>query len=58
MNQSTGTKSQKSYEEPALEKLRPEQATEFLLRHARTGDQGAKDILELVSEPEPEPSSK
>ena len=48
MQQSTGTKPQKSYQEPALEKLTPEQAKEFLLRHAHGGDQGAKNILELV----------
>jgi hypothetical protein len=48
MRQSTGTKLQKSYEEPALEKLTPEQAKKFLLNHANKGDQGAKDILELV----------
>jgi len=54
MKQSIGTKSQKSYEEPALEKLPPEQAKEFLLRHARMGDQGAKDILELVSQHKPD----
>jgi hypothetical protein len=48
MQQSTGTKPQKSYEGPALEKLTPEQAKEFLLHHANMGDQGAKDILKLV----------
>jgi len=48
MQQPTGTKPQKSYEEPALDKLPPEQAKEFLLHHASMGDQGAKDILEIV----------
>jgi len=48
MRQPTGTKLQKSYEEPALRKLKPEQAKKFLLRHANMGDQGAKDILRIV----------
>ena len=48
MQQSTGTKLQKSYEEPALRKLRPEQAEKFLLHHANMGDEGAKDILRMV----------
>jgi len=48
MQRSTGTKSQKTYEGPALKKLTPEQAQEFLLHHANKGDQGAKDILALV----------
>jgi len=45
---SVGTKPLKSYEEPALEKLTPEQAKKFLLRHANMGDEGAKKILEIV----------
>ena len=48
MQQPTGTKLQKSYEEPALRRLGPEQAKKFLLDHATRGDQGAKDILALV----------
>jgi hypothetical protein len=48
MQESTGTKPQPAYEGPTLEKLTPEQAKEFLLRHANLGDQGAKDILSLV----------
>jgi hypothetical protein len=48
MQRSTGTKPQKSYEGPAVKKLRPEEAKEFLLHHAKLGDQGAKDILALV----------
>ncbi len=48
MQQSTGTKGQKSYRGPALKKLTPEHANEFLLHHARMGDQGAKHILDLV----------
>jgi hypothetical protein len=48
MQQSTGTKSQKSYEEPALTKLTPAQAKEFLLHHARRGNQAAKDMLGIV----------
>jgi len=48
MQHSTGAKPQKSYEKPALKKLRPEQAKKFLVHHASMGDQGAKDILALV----------
>jgi hypothetical protein len=48
MQESTGTIPQKFYEGPGLEKLTPEQAKEFLLRHANLGDPGAKDILKLV----------
>jgi hypothetical protein len=48
MRQSTGTKLQKSYEEPALKKLTPEQAKKFLLHHANMGDQGAKDLIEVA----------
>ena len=48
MRQSTGAKLEKSYEEPALKKLTPEQAKKFLLHHTNLGDQGAKDILDLV----------
>ena len=48
MQQSTSAKPQKSYEGPALKKLRPKEAKEFLLHHAKLGDQGAKDILALV----------
>ena len=49
MQQSTGAKPQKSYEGPALKKLTPKEAKKFLLHHAKLGDQGAIDILELVS---------
>jgi len=48
LKQSVGTKLLKSYEEPALEKLTPEQAKKFLLHHANMGDEGAKKILEIV----------
>jgi len=48
MQHSTGAKPQKSYEKPALKRLRPEEAKKFLVHHAYTGDQGAKDILALV----------
>jgi hypothetical protein len=46
--QSASTKPQKVYEEPSLKKVSPAQAKEFLLYHAKMGDQGAKDILKLV----------
>jgi hypothetical protein len=44
----TGTKPRNSYEGPTFDKLKPERAKEFLLRHADAGDQGAKDILDIV----------
>ena len=48
MQQPTGTKLKKSYEEPALKKLTPEQAKKLLLPHASRGNQEAKKILDLV----------
>ena len=48
MQQPAGTKAKKSYETPALKKLPPQEAKKALLDHARKGNQGAKDILELV----------
>ena len=48
MQQTIGTKAKKPYETPARKKLVPEEAKRALLDHARKGDQGAKDILELV----------
>jgi hypothetical protein len=39
----------KTYESPILKKLGPTEAEDFLLHHAKLGDQGAKDILQLVS---------
>ena len=48
MQQPTGTKAKKSYETPALKKLAPEEAKKALLEYARKGDEGAKNILELV----------
>ncbi len=48
MQQPTGTKAKKSYETPALKKLAPEEAKKALLDQARKGNQGAKDILQLV----------
>jgi hypothetical protein len=48
MQESTGTKAQKSYEGPALKKLTPDEAKKFLVHHADLGDQGAKEILALV----------
>ncbi len=48
MQQSTGTKRQKTYKAPALKKLTPEQAKKFLVDHADNGDQGAEETLKLV----------
>ena len=39
----------KAYETPWLKKLRPEEAEQFLLHHAKLGDSGAKELLALVS---------
>ena len=36
------------YEAPSLKKLKPEEAKQFLLQHAKLGDTGAKDLLALV----------
>jgi hypothetical protein len=47
LQETTGTKPQKSYEGPALKKLTPKEAKKFLLHHANLGDQGAKEILAL-----------
>lgn len=48
MQQPTGMRAKKSYEIPTLKKLPPEEAKKVLLDHARKGNPGAKDILELV----------
>ena len=37
------------YETPALTKLAPERALEFLRHHAGLGDPGAHDILKLLA---------
>jgi len=38
----------KTYSAPRLNKLTPEQARLLLLGHATCGDQGAKDLLEVI----------
>jgi hypothetical protein len=38
----------KPYLAPRLNKLTPEQARLLLLGHATCGDQGAKDLLEMI----------
>ena len=38
-----------TYESPALTRLEPKQAMDFLLYHASLGDSGAKDILKLLT---------
>jgi len=43
-----------TYEPPLLRKLEPKEAQEFLLHHVKLGDQGAKNILQLVSPKENE----
>lgn len=39
----------KTYQTPWLKKLKPEEAEQFLLHHARLGDPGAKELLALVA---------
>ena len=46
--------SKKTYSIPKLSKLTPEQANLILLGHATCGDQGAKDLLDVLY-PVPEP---
>jgi len=41
-------KRRKPYEKPTATKLTPEEAKLKLVDHARRGDQGAKDILEIL----------
>jgi len=48
MQRSTSAKPPRSYGRPALNKLTPEKAEEFLLHHANLGDPGAREILDLV----------
>lgn len=43
------TRIPKTYESPILKKLDPCEAQDLLLRQAKLGDQGAKDILQMVS---------
>ena len=43
----------KKYQAPVAKKLTPEQAKLLLVGHATVGDQGAKELMELVF---PEPS--
>lgn len=38
-----------AYETPRLKKLKPQQAEQFLLHHAKLGDPGAKELLALIS---------
>jgi len=37
-----------TYQAPALKKLTPEEAKQFLLEQANMGETGAKDILKFV----------
>ena len=39
---------------PKLNKLTPEQANLILIGYASCGDQGAKDLLDVLCPPEPE----
>jgi hypothetical protein len=40
--------SHKKYEKPAMRKLTPEQGKLLFIGHASVGDQGTKDLLELM----------
>jgi hypothetical protein len=48
MQSATMASAKKIYQLPAVTKLAPEQAKEFLLHHASMGDLAAKEILKLV----------
>ena len=50
---SPGEKLRKPYEPPAVRRRTPEQSKLLLLGHAWNGNQGAKDLLEVLF---PEPS--
>jgi hypothetical protein len=51
-------KTRKPYEKPTATRLTPEQAKLKLLRHASTGDEGARDLLEMMSPEVPTQNSK
>jgi hypothetical protein len=51
-------RTKKPYVKPTATKLTDEQAKLKLLGHAITGDQGAKDLLEMVFPEVPEKDSK
>jgi hypothetical protein len=42
------TAADKKYQTPALRQITPEQATLLLIGHATIGDQGAKELMEVV----------
>jgi hypothetical protein len=44
----------KEYQRPSLRRLTPEQAKLLLIGHATIGDQGAKDLMDVVF---PDPAS-
>jgi hypothetical protein len=46
--QSSDTSKRKSYEQPILRKLTSEQAVVFLVGHAYIGNQGAKELMEML----------
>ena len=39
---------QSTYETSCLKKLKPQEAKQFILHHAKQGDPGAKDLLALI----------
>ena len=48
MHQPGDKKVRETYRSPTLKKLKPEEAKRFLLEHAQKGDQGAREILQLI----------
>lgn len=43
---------QSTYEKPCAKKLKRNEAKQFLLRHAKLGDSGAKELLALLARQE------
>ena len=48
MHQPADGKIPETYRSPTLKKLQPGEAKRFLLEHAQKGDQGAREILQLI----------
>ena len=44
----TQTATDRKYQKPAMRQITPQQATLFLIGHSTIGDQGAKELMELV----------
>ncbi len=48
-NDESQNKKREPYIKPAVRKLNPEEAKAMLEQHAKKGDEGAKDLLRLIS---------